>query len=281
MEKLAAFFSRHLYVIPGGYFLVQMLRRIFSLGTMSNPMREFSFRSMRLRVDISKSMGAAIYWRGAHDWAPIFVMEKNIQHGSCIIDIGANQGEYSIWAARKAGTNGKVIAFEPMDELFNTLQKNISLNPNYKNVIIPVKVGLSDRPGKLNLYGKEGDNEGVNTLFPTASHNILIQEIELSTLDMELEKMKVDKVDFVKLDVEGAELQVLKGSQKTIEKYRPKWLIEINAEACEAGGYAAEDILQLLSGFGYSFYKIGLRGKLIPLQKIQDEFSNILAVYEA
>lgn len=231
-----------------------------------------------MKVDVSKSMGAAIYWRGAHDWAPIFVLEKIVQKGNTVIDIGANQGEYSLWAARKVGTSGKVISFEPMDQLFDVLKENMSLNPAYRNVFIPLKKGLSDAKGKLQLFGKPGDNEGVNTMFPTESHTVLIQEIELETLDQELSSMAIEKVDFIKLDVEGAELQVLKGSKETIQKYKPKWMIEINEEACIAGGYLPQDILDYLSAFGYEFQKIGLRGSLTKIQTVTDSFVNILAV---
>ncbi|TVP51678.1 MAG: FkbM family methyltransferase [Mongoliibacter sp.] len=279
MEKTVAILSRQLYRIPGGYFLVQLLRHLFPLKDSSvNTHRTFSFRGINMKVDISKSMGAAIYWRGAHDWAPIFILEKMVYEGGTFIDIGANQGEYSLWAARKVGKTGKVIAFEPMDQLFDSLTENINLNPSLSHIFIPLKKGLSDSPGKLQLFGKPGDNEGVNTMFPTAAHSLLIQEIDLGTLDQELEKMSINKVDFIKLDVEGAELQVLKGSKETIQRYKPKWMIEINEEACIAGGYKPEDILNFLRPFGYEFYKIGLRGSLIKIQTVTDSFVNILAV---
>lgn len=281
MEKIAANLSRQLFRVPGGFFIVQFLRHLFTTNDSKNTARTFSFRGITLKVDISKSMGAAIYWRGAHDWAPIFVLEKMVSQGNTVIDIGANQGEYSLWAARKVGRQGKVISFEPMDQIFEAFEENISLNPSYSNVFFPIKKGLSDTPGKLQLYGKPGDNEGVNTMFPTSSHSVLIQEITLSTLDKELEGLGVEKVDFIKLDVEGAELQVLKGAKTTIQKFKPKWMIEINEEACIAGGYQPQDILDFLDGFGYEFYKIGLRGRLAKINTVTDSFVNIVALPNA
>ena len=230
-----------------------------------------------MKVDISKSMGAAIYWRGAHDWAPIFVLGEILKKGQTIIDVGANQGEYSLWAVKQAGPLGKVIAFEPMDGLYEQLKTNFSLNPGYQKSLIPIKTGLSDKPGQLNLYGKDGDNEGVNTMFPTASHTVLIQEIKLDTLDNQLELLKLNQVNLIKVDVEGAELQVLKGAMKTLEKYKPYLMIEINREACLAGGYEPEEIFDLLRPLGYTFEKIGLRGKRIPVSQVPQEFCNILA----
>jgi len=277
MEKLAASFTRNLYVIPGGYFLVQMIRKLFESNYQKPEWRTFTFQGIRMRVDISKSMGAAIYWRGAHDWAPIFVLEEIIKQGNTVIDVGANQGEYSLWAAKNTGPSGKVIAFEPMDDLFVQLKNNFALNPSYRNTLTPNKNGLSDKPGKLNLFGKAGDNEGVNTMFPTQSHTVLIQEINLDTLDNQLNQLKCGQVDFIKIDVEGAELHVLKGARETLNKYKPSLLIEINSEACLAGGYKPEEIFEILRPLGYRFEKIGLRGKRIPVDQVPKEFCNILA----
>ncbi|WP_373523224.1 FkbM family methyltransferase [Aquiflexum sp.] len=277
MEKIAALFTRNLFVIPGGYFLVQFIRNLFQKNSQGPEWRTFSFRGITMKVDISKSMGSAIYWRGAHDWAPMFVLQKILKKGQTIIDVGANQGEYSLWAVKHAGNTGKVIAFEPMDGLYDQLKFNFSLNPNFQSALIPLKIGLSEAPGKLNLYGKEGDNEGVNTMFPTQTHTVLIQEIILDTLDNQLNLLDSHHVDLIKIDVEGAELQVLKGALKTLKKYKPYLMIEINREACLAGGYEPEEIFELLRPIGYTFEKIGLRGKRILINHVPKEFCNILA----
>lgn len=277
MERIAAAFSRRLYIIPGGYFLVQFLKGLFTKAYKEKEWRTFSFRGINMKVDISKSMGSSIYWRGAHDWRPIFVLEKFLKKGNTFIDIGANQGEYALWAARKTTASGKVLAFEPMDEIFSQLKVNISLNPSYKNTIEAIQLGLSDNPGEINLYGKEGSNEGVNTIFPSPEHTFLIQKIELDTLDNQLEKLQPSWVDLIKIDVEGAELQVLKGATKSISKFKPSLIIEINKEACQSAGYEADEILEFLKGYGYAFKQIGLRGKLKSIELIRNNFCNVLA----
>lgn len=278
MEKLFAALSRNLYIIPGGYFVVQWLKKLFSVKKNQPTWRTFNFKGIRMKVDISKSMGAAIYWRGAHDWRPIFVLKKFLKTGQTFIDIGANQGEYTLWALRKTGISGKVIAFEPMDEMFEQLLENIQLNPEYKNIVTPLKMGLSNKKGEIQLYGREGDNEGVNTIFPTASHKVLIQTIPLDSLDAQLKTLACDAVDFIKIDVEGAELQVLQGGEATLDKFMPILLIEINGEACEAAGYQAQEILEFLFKRSYRIYIIGLRGRLQPISKMEAPFCNILAL---
>jgi FkbM family methyltransferase len=281
MEKIIAAFSRNLYVIPGGYFIVKFLKSLFRIKLKESTWRTFSFQGIRMKVDISKSMGASIYWRGAHDWRPIFVLEKLLKAGDTFIDIGANQGEYSLWALRKITAKGKVIAFEPMDALFLQLKENFDLNPIYEQALMPVKIGLSDHRGEMALYGKEGDNEGVNTIYPTPSHSLLIQKIALDTLDNQLESFGCKAVNVIKIDVEGAELQVLRGCTRTIQAYKPSFIIEINPEACRAAGYEAQDILKFLELYSYTFYQIGLRGRLNAISQFEGSFCNILAVVKA
>lgn len=276
MEKLTANFTRKLYILPGGYFLVHGLRKFFQRKFVDAEWRTFSFRGVKFKVDISKQMGNTIFWRGAHDWAPIFALEKLINRGDTIIDIGANQGEYALWAARKAGSSGQVHAYEPLTSIFNQLKENIHLNPELR--ISPHQTGLSDQPGRLKLYSNDNHNEGVNTLFPDPAHTSkVLEEIELNTLDLEVEKLGLKKIDLIKIDVEGAELMVLKGGKATIDKHRPILFLEFNEKAFLTAGYSSADILSFLEKYGYQFYKIGLRGKLTLLAKDQvPEFCNIM-----
>jgi FkbM family methyltransferase len=277
MEKFTAAVARNLYVIPGGYFLVQLLKKLFFKNYQNPEWRTFTFRGIRMKVDISKSMGSAIYWRGAHDWRPIFAMEKCVKKGDTVIDIGANQGEYSLWSARMVGVMGKVYAFEPLSAIFERLKENISLNPGFFQIISPIQLGLSDKRNKLKLYSSDLSNEGVNTLYKE-ENSIFLEEIELSTLDQEWEKMGTPRLDAIKIDVEGAELPVLLGAEKTIARFSPILFIEINQESCKAAGYEALDILTFLGKYKYSFELIGLRGKTSKLdpQKLPS-FCNIIA----
>ncbi|WP_057939945.1 FkbM family methyltransferase [Algoriphagus resistens] len=276
MEHFLSKISRNLYVIPGGFFVTKLFRKFFSSSSSGENWRNFEFRGVSMKVDISKQMGNAIYWRGAHDWAPIFVLEKFLKAGDTFIDVGANQGEYSLWAARKVGDHGKVVAFEPMPQLFGQLKENIRLNKSFQKSVTPVQLGLSDKKGEVILYASEDSNEGTNTIYTTDKFSIELGKIELDTLDKQLNELSIEEVNFLKVDVEGAELQVLKGSLNTLKKYRPILLLEINKDACIAGGYLPEDILELLKPFNYSFSKIGIRGSLSKIDQLPD-FCNILA----
>ncbi len=277
LQKSASVFTRHLYRIPGGYFIVQIVKRMFFNSPETTTWQTFAFRGIKMRVDLSKQMGAAIFWRGAHDWAPIFALEKVVKSGDIVLDIGANQGEYSLWAARKTGQKGKVYAFEPLKSMYDQLLHNISLNPKYASVINPIQIGLSDEENRLNLYSGNLENEGVNTLFPDTDSTML-ETIQLKKLDDIVKEIKIGKIDGIKIDVEGAEFMVLKGGFETIKKNMPYLFIEINKEACRKAGYEAAAIFDLLTPLGYKFKLIRLRGAMTPLDLAKlPEFCNIFA----
>lgn len=278
-ERMASSIARQLFVFPGGYYIVQFLKSIFGKTHSAKTWEIITFRKIKIRIDLSKQMGNAIYWRGAHDWAPIFVLEKNLHSGDTFIDIGANQGEYALWAARKIGNEGLLVAYEPSEEIFDQLEENIKLNQTSTPTVRLRKIGLSDKPGFLKLYTKKGKNEGVNTVFPTKDHDLEIGKIELTTLDMEVEKLKIQQISLIKIDVEGAELNVLKGSKNTLSNYKPKLLVEINRQSCLSAGYDSTEIITFLESFHYELFVIGLRGKLSKLNKKSlPEFCNLLAI---
>lgn len=283
MEKLIACISRNFYRIPGGYYPAVFLMKLFSLEDSNAAWRTYTFNGIVFNVDISTYLGRLLYWRGAHEWGPIMALRKIIKNGFICIDVGANQGEYTLWMAKLSGTNGRVISFEPLTKMFKQLSENIALNKSMANRIIPVQKGLSETESELPIYSvnadnKFADNEGMPSIFPTNSKNTFIENISLSTLDIELNKLNIQKVDFIKIDVEGAELPVLKGAINTLSKFKPILLIEFNESTFNAAGYSSNDIFNFLKQFGYKFYMVGVRGS-ISESNIDNlpEFCNIIA----
>jgi FkbM family methyltransferase len=282
MEQFLARISRNLYRIPGGYYIAVFLMNVFS-GKTESGWREYTFNGIVFKVDINTYLGRLLYWRGAHEWGPIMALKHIIKKESVCIDIGANQGEYTLWLAKLSGVSGKVISFEPLTKMYNQLNINIGLNSGFIDRIITVNKGLSDSISQLPIYSvnndnQHADNEGMPSLYPTDTKNTFIENISLSTLDIELSNMNIQKVDFIKIDVEGAELFVLKGALNTLNKYKPALLIEFNESTFNAAGYTSKDIFDLLKPIGYNFYLIGKRGSINNCDiKNLPEFCNILA----
>lgn len=283
MKDILASFSRKLYVIPGGYYVYKLLSKIFPL-TKNNAIKIIKTPcNFYIKTDISKYLGYKIYWRGAHDWNSILALKKFIQKDDVVIDIGANAGEYTLFAASFLNENGKVIAFEPVQKMFNELNENIQLNPHLKNKIIPIKKGIGNQKNILPIYDETGStNEGLFSLHKNNfQHAKIIEEIEIDRLDNIIPQLGINKVDFIKIDVEGNELFALQGALEIIDKFHPKLMIEMSKKNFQAAGYNSSDIFQFLLNKNYSIYLIlkrGLTKKLHSHDELPD-FCNILAIH--
>jgi FkbM family methyltransferase len=139
-----------------------------------------------------------------------------VSFGDFVVDGGAFKGETAFWFLSKGA--GKVYAFEGDDISFEVLSKNVRLN-RVEDKIIPVKALLSDKDGvsKIKMTGS-----GSSSTLATDG-----TEVESITLDSFVFKNNIEHIDFIKLDVEGAELDVLKGARETIKKFKPKLAISV------------------------------------------------------
>ena len=146
--------------------------------------------------------------------------------GENVVDVGAHIGLYSLIAAKRVGSSGKVIAIEPDPENFKILKKNILLN-QLTNVE-PLECAVYSAKEKLKLFLPELDQG--RTIFNTVmqdragmSSNFL--EVEANTLDNILSEYSMHRVNYLKIDVEGAELEVLKGAVNTLSSNKDITLI--------------------------------------------------------
>jgi len=146
-----------------------------------------------------------------------FLIRNNSE--GVFVDIGANGGMHTIPSARKM--EGRVIAIEPESKNFEILKKNIRLN-GLKNVIA-INKGCFSRRGKLTFYLDDGIG-GHSFINKDIGHKHV--KINVDTLDNILKKLKIKRVDLIKIDVEGAEADVLKGAMKTLKSSHPKIVFE-------------------------------------------------------
>lgn len=144
------------------------------------------------------------------------VYEKlsSVKKDFVVIDAGAHVGIFTIKASREAGNKGTIIACEPHPTTYALLVTNVK-NNKCENVM-PLNIALSNCKVKAKLYLSDRLSE--NSMVPISNKWILIN---VDTLDNIVKKNGLKRVDFMKIDVEGAELQVLKGAEKTLEKFRP------------------------------------------------------------
>ena len=172
-----------------------------------------------------------------------------------LVDVGANCGYYSV---KYSGYCGHIYAFEPVDKTHKILAGNISAN-KLKNVTL-FQNGLSDVDEKLeiNLYNTSANDSIFDRQVP-ADHPLKktgTQTIQLKNLDDLVKTGIVGIPSIIKIDVEGAELKVLKGAKSTINKYRPTVVFEYSANTAADAGYDKELLLTVLELKDYNIYGI-------------------------
>jgi FkbM family methyltransferase len=174
-------------------------------------------------------------------------MKSCIKPGMIVVDVGAAFGYHALHAARLVGPNGKVYAVEPASDNLEMLYKNIKINGFSNITVLPYAAG-SDH-GMRSLYQR--DQIWAHSLFPDHPDSEVIKTVEVRevTLDSVLEE---SKVDLVKIDVEGAEIEVIRGMKRIIQSNPDiRLIVEWNPSALQKAGYSAESLPKFLIQLGF------------------------------
>jgi FkbM family methyltransferase len=140
---------------------------------------------------------------------------ESLRRGDTFVDVGANVGYYTLLAARLVGQEGRVFAFEPDPESFALLERNVRLN-GFGNVVLEPKA-VSNEEGKLRLY-LSSENKGDHRIYQVQGEERPFVEVEVVTLDRYFEG-DPGRIDFVKIDTQGADLAVIEGMREILESH--------------------------------------------------------------
>lgn len=160
--------------------------------------------------------------------------------GETVFDVGAQQGVFTTLSAREVGASGKVVAFEPEPGNFALLEKNIALNSVAQARALAL--ALSDKPGTATLHRSAFNTGGHSLETGTCADGIAVR---VSTLDLVVAENKLPKPDFLKIDVEGSALAILRGGLKTLRASKPRVALELDRLGDAAAAKA------LLAPLGY------------------------------
>lgn len=183
--------------------------------------------------------------------------------GATVLDIGANFGWHTVIMAHSVGAGGSVHAFEPLPDTHRILQENVARLPR-PEIVACRNEGLSDQAAIFEMQVPI-DTRGFD--LPTGaslertdwSDTHRTVSARFTTLDEYCEVAGVRRLDFLKCDVEGAEMKVLTGGMRTIRDLHPTMLIEVNA-ACEHFGHTVDAELDLLEDLGYAVWAVDDHG---------------------
>jgi len=192
-----------------------------------------------------------------------------------VLDIGANAGIYSMTAAKYVGPSGRVIAFEPSARERAYLTRHLALNRLTNVQIETCALGASD--GETEFFVAGTFETGFNSRVAVPGLVMEAARVPMARLDTYAARTGLDRVDFIKIDVEGGERDVLVGGEQLFRRTRPVLLVEIEPSRIAPWGYAPQDIYTLVAGWNYDWWAVTRNG-LVPEPALPASFGgNYLA----
>lgn len=179
-------------------------------------------RMFLLRDDTGVSKELAVY--GVHEPLATRVLSKIVGPGMHVVDIGSNVGYFLLIEARLVGRDGVVVGFEPEPANFRLLQRNVQAN-GYTNVIL-LNEAVGDQEAVASLSVARQSNW--HSLTDVPWETVTRIPVEVVALDRVLEDLSFDRVDVVRMDIEGYERRALDGMRRTLDRSRPGLLAEIH-----------------------------------------------------
>jgi FkbM family methyltransferase len=210
---------------------------------------EITFRGQTMKFNSWSGKNLTAYDTEYKPWKVSFNKENigyllhyDLNQGDVVVDAGGYVGTFAIYAAKVVGEKGKVIVFEPDTENFRKLQENIVLN-GLSNVII-INKALWNKDTNLKFNNKH--TAGASFFFNASPFT---REVQVVSLDNELARLGIAKVNFIKMDVEGSEIHVLEGAVNTLAKQNVH--LAIATYHIIDGEETSSAIENILHGFGY------------------------------
>jgi FkbM family methyltransferase len=285
--------TRPLELYPGWTFAIEEERSTWDVGFRLALWRAFRDRGIQrpvrvrwydgLVVDLilGNDQSRCLYVGGSFEPNEFWFLGTLLRPGMFFVDVGANEGFYTLFAARRVAPGGRVYAFEPSPREGARLENNIFIN-RLINVRV-FKEGLAEQSGAAVLHVADPEHNGQNTLGTFGHPGVRCEdniEIALTTLDSLREKGEIVRIDVVKMDVEGAELRVLEGAVQVLQLDKPVLIMELFDAALRGQNSSAEQVLDFLRNLGFRIFEFDpASGKATPVLSAAPRSSNIIACH--
>ena len=264
LRALARSYVRHSPLRKGRFWVGEAMRR--TVDRQEKLTTEVLDRFV-MDLDLSDPLQSYIYYFGHFEQGLCSLIEKSVGPGSVMIDVGANVGIFSLLGA---SLGASCHAFEAAPTVASDLRRNIALN-NFEKITVH-ECAVSDHCGEATFYLYEETgaktNHGQNALFKRGAGREVV--VPVQSLDSCLGNLS--RLDFIKSDIEGADLLALRGAQKLIEKFHPIIAVEADQQLSSELGGSIADIYHLLRRHGYQVYSLTPEG-VFPVNDIQSSSS--------
>ena len=245
--------------LPSRRLVLRLLEDVFAVHLAWRPFETTTSTrdGLRMRIRLPDQIQERIYLFGVWEPAITRFVKGRLKPGDLFVDIGANVGYYSLFAAKLVGSEGRVIAVEASPTIARTLEQNVALN-RLTNVEL-VRAAVADRRKTVPMFAA-GNSGQSTTIVSTAERRgyQLEAQIEAYPLHELIDFERLRRARLIKVDVEGAEAQLFDGIQPFLSSFsdETEWIFELTPEALAEQGRSAAEIIRMFAGSGYRLYRI-------------------------
>jgi FkbM family methyltransferase len=200
----------------------------------------------RMFLDPVFGVGNSIAETGSFEHGMERTLANELRHGMTFVDLGANEGYFTVQGARLVGPTGSVVAVEPQDRLIPVIERNLELN-DLGNVTV-VKAAISDSEGSATLHlPPEPGHAGFTRM---TRYRVPTQQTETITLARLFACCGIANADVMKVDIEGAEYQAILGSREIFNAHRVK-VLALDLHLTQLGNTRTDELIAFVEGCGY------------------------------
>ncbi len=183
------------------------------------------------------------YFEPDYELNNINFINNNVTKGMTVIDVGAHIGLLAIILYKKVGATGKIFSFEPTPSTFKLLKKTIDIN-KANATVVPINKAVSEKSGMTSFYVTDIVAHNSNSLANNnrSYGNEKKIDVEVISIDDLVKEYNLKNIDFIKIDAEGAEYSVLKGSAGVIDNFHPKILLALHPKSIKNFGNSLSEI---------------------------------------
>jgi FkbM family methyltransferase len=265
----------------GGDWLSKLRRRVWARA--KRPFVIPWFEGMQVWVSTSDELLKSLFMTGCFEPNEFLFLDRLLRPGMTVVDVGANLGLYTLFAAGKVGKKGTVLSLEPSTREFQKLRANVDLNQLTQVRLL--QMGASNHPREADMLIADEVRSGHNTLGAFCYDTKLDRKetVSLERLDEIVRSQAISCVDVLKIDIEGGELFALQGGAQTLNTFRPILLLEFSDPSAKAQGSSSAQVWNFLSGLGYRFYAFDEKTGLPLPASLKPAYlgENLIAVHPA
>jgi len=226
--------------------LASLIKRLLGIKRVPFPAVDGVFH-----IDPASNFGLRLLKNGVYEPETRDALKQILQPGFRVVDLGANEGYFSILASQCVGPEGSVLAIDPQDRLAAVLERNIELNQCSNITVFPG--AISDYQGQAELHLLPDLNTGGSSLAQITRYRTATQTTPLCTLEHLLSKKGWDHVDLIKIDIEGWEWEALFGSRNLFQSGAIAGIyLELHHHLLKRRGLDPNQLLEFLHQAGYS-----------------------------